>query len=268
MSHAIGLVWLLVAVEVGPPAVNAPLTLAQAVEEAAAHSPAARRARLTWAAAAAAADQTRPRLRPDLTVTAATALNTPTVHDPAFPHALVRRDFSARVELSARQTLWHFGGAALNRRAAAASAAAEADHQAALASLRHDVALAYFDLLAAQGGLALAAEGVRRAESQMARVKDLVSLQKVADVDQLQAEAGLLEAQAARVQAAGGLALATANLNRLLGRADLTQALVAAPVAEPPYAQQQNRQRATTMGEIEDLCAGLVSHSHSPCRYC
>lgn len=233
MNAGLVIWWLAVGAGLGPVGPSDALTLEQAVAEARTASPAARRALAVRRQAEAAAERTRPRLRPDLTFTAGGQTRAPQVRDPAPPNAIVERDLSARAAVTARQTLWHFGAPALNRRADAAQTAAAADYDAALATLRRDVSVAWYDYLAARGGFAVADEGVRRAESQLQRVKDLAALEKVAEVDVLHAEAGVLEARSARIEAANGLDLALANLNRLLGAA-LDRRLQPAEVGDPP----------------------------------
>lgn len=232
---ALLLACLLSAAELGPTAAPVPVDLALAVTTAQQSSAAGRRARLMFEQAVAAADRERPRMRPDLTFSArADAANV--IRDPAVPNAIVRRDLSAEVALTAKQLLWHWGGAALTRRANAAAAAAEADYRAAMAQVRLDAALAYLDLATARDAYTVADEGVRRAEAQVGRVKDLLAIEKAAEVDLLQAEAGVLEARAARAAAAGGLKLAEAALNRWLGAEDLDRPLAVSPPGELPGA--------------------------------
>jgi len=238
---ALLLACLLAAAELGPTMAPTQLDLPSAVTKAQQSSPAGRRARLVFEQAVAAADRERPRMRPDLTFTAR-ADAAQVVRDPAPPNALVRRDLTAEVALTAKQLLWHWGGGALTRRADAAAAASEADYRAAMAKVRLEAALAYLDLWTARDAYAVADEGVRRAAAQLERVKDLLTIEKAAEVDQLQAEAGVLEARAARVEAAGGVKLAEAALNRLLGADDLDRPLALAapgdlPAAYPPLEQ-------------------------------
>ena len=224
---------LLCATDLGPTVAPTRLDLATAVASAVEASPQGQRARLVFEQAVADADRERPRLRPDLTLTArADAANQ--VRDPALPNAIVRRDFAAEVALSARQLLWHWGGSALTRRADAAAAAAEADYRASLATVRLETTEAYLDLWTARDAFTVADEGVKRAAAQVQRVEDLLAVEKVADVDKLQAEAGVLEARAARVEAAGGVKLAQARLNRMLGHDDLDQPLALQSPGELP----------------------------------
>ena len=216
-------------------AVVAPLTVAQAVSEALAGSPAARRARLTRDNALGQVELWRPRLRPDVNASA-TAEVGPLVRDPAAPRAVVRRDASLRASLTVEQVLLAAGGDAVTRRCDATTTAAEADYAAATAKLAHEVRLAWLDLATAQVGAALAAEALTLAEAQAKRVEDLVTVERVAEVDRLQARAGVLEARAAVVEADNGVALAQANLNRLMGRTDLSAPVATVELNEPPAA--------------------------------
>lgn len=209
-----------------------PLTLGAAVAEALAQGLAAAAARQARDDALAAAGLWRPRLQPQVTATARTEL-APAIRDPAAPHAIVRRDWSARADLTVEQVLLGFGSGALRAHGRAAEAAAEADYQAALASVRREVTAAWLDLALAQEGLALAREGEALAAAQVARVAALVTVERVAEVDRLQADAGQLEAEAGRVEAEHGLRLAAANLNRLLGRQQDAPVAVVAPQALP-----------------------------------
>jgi len=232
---ALLLACLLTAADLGPTAAPTQLELVSAVTAAQQSSPAGRRARLVFEQTLATVARERPRMRPDLTFTArADAANL--VRDPAAPNAIVRRDLTAEVALTARQLLWHWGGSALTRRANAAAAAAEADYRAAIAQVRLDAALAYLALWTARDAYAVADEGVKRAEAQVRRVADLLVIERAAEVDQLQAEAGVLEARAARVEAAGGVRLAEAALNRLLGVADLDRPLALQSPGDLPSA--------------------------------
>jgi len=205
------------------------LSMDQAVALALSANPGLRRAAAAREAASAEADLARPRLRPDLALEAGGELRDSPVRDPAAPNALVRRGLEGRLELTAEQPLLAFGVGSLRDRAAAVETAAQADWRAATSKVRHEVRLAWLDLLAARAGQALAAEGARQAEAQLQHVADLAAVQRVAEVDRLQAQAGLLEAQAAQVEAAAGVAVANANLNRLLGAADLDTPRVPAP---------------------------------------
>jgi outer membrane protein len=227
--------WLAIAAgEIGPAQPAVALTETAAAAAARQDSPAARRALLTRDQTLGAVALQQPRLRPDLTLEAGGDLQTPTVRDPAAPHALVRRDLAGRVGLSAEQILLARGGDALDQRLRCQLAASQADCEAALAQAAAAARNAWLDLAAAKAGFAVADEGVRQAQDQLVRVQDLLAVERVADVDRLQAEAGVLEARAARVEAANGLALAAASLNRLLG-ADLDRPLVVElPTELPP----------------------------------
>ncbi|MCC7493889.1 MAG: TolC family protein [Fimbriimonadaceae bacterium] len=250
--------------------------LPQVVATALADGPAARRARLICEQAEAAAQRTRPRLQPDLTLTAASGWRTPTVRDPAAPNAVVERDWAASANLAARQTVWQAGASGAARRADLAVAAARYDLAAALAKVRYEIAVAYVDLLAARGGVALAAEGVKRATSQVERVAELVKLEKVAEVDRLTAEAGLLEARTGLAEAASGADLAAANLNRLLGRpleaprdvqplADLPPELPARASAVAWAREQRPEVQALRRRQQEaGLAAGLIETATQP----
>ncbi len=211
-----------------------PMTLADALTAAHRDSPAAQRAAVRRDGALRQAELTRPRLRPDLDLRAGGEAATPQVRDPAAPNAIVRPTLGGRVELVAEQIVYHAGGDALDARADAAESLAAAEYAIALDRLDAELTEAWLDLLLARAGLAVADEGVARARSQLARVDDLLALEKVAEVDRLRAVAGLLEAQAAQAEAANGAALALANVNRLLGRRLLDEPIEAAQPTDPP----------------------------------
>ncbi|MBI5834487.1 MAG: TolC family protein [Armatimonadetes bacterium] len=211
----------------------APLTLDQAVAEALVSSLTARHARLVRDNALGQADLLRPRVRPDVKATANAELG-PVVRDPAAPRAVVRRDVSARAQISVEQILLASGGDALQRRCEASATAARAEYGAALARLDYDVRLAWLDLAAAQAGSVLAGEALRLAEAQAKRVEDLLTVERVAEVDRLQARAGVLEARGAVVEAENGVALAQGNLNRLLGRPSLAAPIVVSGTDQLP----------------------------------
>lgn len=253
------------------------LTLADALAAAAQGSPTLARARLTRDAALAQADLTRPRPRPDIALELRGGGAVPTLRDPAVPYALVRRDLTASSVLTFEQTLLARGAGDATRRADAACVAALADYDAARQRAGSEVKTAWFELAAARSGLALATEGVRWAESQVQRVTDLLAVDRVAEIDRLQAVAGALEAKAALAEAEGGVALAQANLNRLLGCPDLDRPLVPRPTAElpaPPGDLAQAVQTAQTRRpEVRALlarlgesvaAARLLSHADSP----
>jgi len=132
------------------------------------------------------------------------------------------------------------------RSARACSSPRSAASVAARADLRRDVKHAYFALLEAEAGQAVAAEGVKQARAHRRLVDDLVQAGRAARIDQLQGDVEVEQAVSAAADAVDARDLARAALNRLLGR-QLGEPLTLAPAGEPEAPLEE----AAALAEIE-----------------
>jgi len=207
-------------------------------------SPAVQRARYEREANLAAAQRDMPRFAPTVSLQGAGLLNGPPLTFPrdAEGESTVVPRSRVRMELTVETPLFQAGAASAARRAHAEVTAADLGYEQALADVRRDVKHAYFALLAAEAGLAVAQEGLEQARAHRRLVDDLVQAGRAARIDQLQGDVEVEQAATAAADAGDARDLAAAVLRRLLGqpahpeagtRASALAPLAVAPVGEP-----------------------------------
>jgi outer membrane protein TolC len=198
-------------------------------------SAAAQRGRYERDANRAAAQRDAPRFAPAVSLTGAGLLNEPRI---TFPRgtdgeATVVPGTRARLELTAESSLFHPGAGDAARRARASTAAADRGYEQSLIDLRRDVKKAYFSLLAADAGLAVAREGLDQARAHRRLVDDLVQAGRASHLDQLQGDVEVEDAATAAGDAEDARGLAAAGLARYLGT-DLSSGAPSPPVTVAP----------------------------------
>jgi outer membrane protein len=195
-----------------------PLTVDAAVARALRDNPTLAMARSERNVALIEADRNRPALRPEVTATASQIVRGPRVDLPGRRDDVVLPNSISRLELGLRQPVFQFGaGDAPGKRANAMAAAARSDYRKAELDTVLQVREAYVVVLRtrALGSIAAQAVELARANATTTRLLEERGLQ--AQVDVLEADRALAEAESQALQAENGAALARANLNRLLG---------------------------------------------------
>jgi len=166
------------------------------------------------------ADRARPGLRPEVTATASQIVRGPRVDLPGKPDDVVLPNSISRLELGLRQPVFQFGaGDAPGKRANAMAAAARSDYRKAELDTVQEVREAYLLIVRTRALAEIATNGVLLARENVRMTRVLVDGGFQAQVDLLDAERGLAEAESQELQARNGVELARANVNRLLGRA-------------------------------------------------
>jgi outer membrane protein len=165
------------------------------------------------------AERARPALRPELTGSASQIFRTPRVDLPGTPDEVILPNSLSQFRLDLRQPLYQFGaGKAPAERAAAMAAAARSEYRTAELDTIQQVREAYAGVVRAEGMSGVSRRGLELAEENRRLTGLLQERGLQAEVDVLEADRALAEAQAGRVRAENGIALARGNLNRLLGR--------------------------------------------------
>jgi outer membrane protein TolC len=214
------------------------------------------------------ADRARPGLRPEVTATASQIVRGPRVDLPGKPDDVVLPNSISRLELGLRQPVFQFGaGDAPSKRANAMAAAARSDYRKAELNTVQEVREAYLTVARTRALAEITGKGVELARANVQQTQLLVERGFQAQVDVLDAERALAEAEAQELQARNGVDLARANVNRLLGRAIDTPFRIAGsgplpgdPAALDELAAQAMRQRPeaeTLRQQIEAAEAGI-----------
>lgn len=201
-------------------AVPAPtLTVDEAVALALKNSPTLEVARRERNVDLLEADRARPAFRPEVSATASQTLRTPRVDLPGRPDEVVLPNSIARLEISIRQPLYQFGaGKAPAERASAMAAAARSDYRTAELDTALEARESYLNIVRAEAMGDVARRGLELAKRNVELTRLLIERGFQADVDLLSAQRSEAEAESGRLQAENGVALAKANLNRVLGR--------------------------------------------------
>lgn len=194
-----------------------------------------RAARFEAQAAQTQTDRERPRARPTLTAQAQGALQGPRV---TFPRgtggdATVLPERYGRVELMLEQLLYRPGLGAARERYGAQTQAHAWERRRTENDVIWEARRAYFQLLTAQAMEEVARGGVEMAQRHLRWTRDMLEAGLSAERDVKASEADLAEAEQGAIKAENGLALARANLNRVLGRAP-DAPLTTAPPPPPP----------------------------------
>jgi outer membrane protein len=222
---------------------TAPLSEADAVRLALQNSPKLRAVRMEAHANQAQVERERPVARPDITLEAEGRLQGPRV---TFPKAgngdvTVVPERYGKVELSIEQILYRAGLGAARERYAAQTRGNEWEALRAENDLIHEVRRAYFSLLSAQAMAEVARGGVDLARKQLDQTKLMLEAGTASERDVKVGDADLAEAEQGALRAENGMALARANLNRVMGRDPASPVTVATapPAPEVPAGPEE-----------------------------
>lgn len=206
-----------------PPAPDAPelpLSVDAAVQAALRGSPTLEIARHELSVGLLEADKGRPAFRPEVTASASQILRTPRVDLPGRVDDVVLPNSQSRFEIGVKQPLYQFGiGNAPTARANALAAAARSEYRKAEQDTVLEAREACLGLARAQALAEVATRGLTLARENVRVTKLLVDTGYQAEVDLLEAQRAEADAESGVLQAQNGIALARANLNRVLGRA-------------------------------------------------
>lgn len=216
----------------------APTSVEEAVAAALAESPSLRAAEAARRGAMIEADGARPRLRPEFGLEATGVL---AGGGGELASRLLDNGGAAGVALLVKMPLFRAGlGDAPARRARALADIAAAGYQQEQLDLVLQVREAYFNLLRAERGAAIAQAAAATAAAAETTAAAAVERGVRAEVDLMDARRGTAEARAAAVKASSGAALARLALLRLMGRpldAPLTTADPSDPADPGPLSQ-------------------------------
>jgi outer membrane protein TolC len=166
------------------------------------------------------AERARPAFRPQVSATGSQILRTPRVDLPGRPDDVVLPNSISRLEVGVRQPLYQFGvGSAPTQRANAMASAARTDFRKAELDTVLQTREAFLSLQRARALNGVAGRGVELAQENLRLTRLLLERGFQAEVDVLEAERALAEAESGKLRADNGVALARANLNRVMGRA-------------------------------------------------
>ncbi len=204
---------------VTPAWAESPLTVDSAVRTALEHSPKLRAARFEAQATQAQIDREKPVARPKLTAKAIGAIQGPQVFFPRAGNtdATVLPERFGQLEVSLEQPLWRAGRGAARQRYGAQSRANDLEARRAENDLALEVRKAYFSLMSAQSMAEVARGGVDLARKHLQLTKDMLEAGTSSERDVKASDADLAEAEQSLTKADNGVALAKANLNRVMG---------------------------------------------------
>lgn len=208
-------------------------------------------------------DRDRPAFRPEVNAVGSQVVRTPRVDLPGKADAVVLPNSISRFALELRQPIYQFGiGSAAHQRVDAQGSAAHAAYRTAELDTVLQVREAYLTVLRAQGYSEVARRGTELATENERMTRLLVEQGFQAEVDLLEAQRAVAEAQSGAVQAENGVSLARANLNRTMGRpidAALEVAAQETLPAEPPTLTALVEEALRTRPEIEELRQNIAA---------
>jgi len=212
-----------------------PLSVEDAVRIALGSSSRIRAARFAAQAAQTQTDREKPIARPTVTAQAQGTYQGPRVTFPRGTRgeAIVLPERYGRVELILEQVLYRPGLGAARERYGAQTRANEWELRRAENDVTLDARRAYFQLLTAQVMAEVARDGVTMAQRHLKQVRDMLEAGLSSERDVKASEADLAEAEQGAIKAENGVALARANLNRVVGRAPDTPLTTAPPPPTP-----------------------------------
>ncbi len=249
-------------------AVQAParsVTMEEAVRSALTHNADLRAAMHARDAARLEADRDKPVARPKVTLEAETLIQTPELRFPrGVEDATVRHARYSRIALEVVQPLFRFGVHDAWHRHSAMLRAADASLMRERNELIRSVRKAYVRALTAKAMLALAREGLALAERHKALVGRMIEAGLAPSLDALAADADLAEAKDGLVRAENGTRLAVADLCRLTGLPDSTDAASLAafvPPTDHPAEDELVRQAVAARPELLALRDWIIAAS-------
>lgn len=211
------------------------LTSTGAVKIALKQSPKLRAARAERDAALAHNDKEKPVARPSVSIEAVGQLQGPRVTLPRVTPGdeTVVPERYGRLELLIEQTLFRAGLSSARARYDAQNRAADWELRRAEQETAVEVLRAYFGLVSAEDQAKIAGEGVRIARKQLDLTRTMLEAGTASERDVKASDADLAEAELGKSRAEGGVDLARANLNRLMGL-DPAASVEMAPVSPLP----------------------------------
>lgn len=241
-----------------------PLTVDDAVRTALAQSPRLKAARFEAQAAQAQTDRDRPVAAPTVTTTAEGRLQGPRVTFPRLDNGdeTVVPERFGRVELNVEQILFHAGAGAARERYSAQTRANADDFRRQRNDLVLEVRRAYYQLLAARAMADVAREGVDLARKHLDQTRLMLEAGTASERDVKASDADLAEAEQGAMKAENGIALARANLNRVMGRDPATPLETAPALPLPDIAPSPDEGIAAALRkrpEIEALENGIAA---------
>lgn len=212
-----------------------PLTPAEVVKVALQQNPKLRAARAERDAALAHNDRDKPVARPSFSVDAVGQLQGPRVLFPRSDRGdeTIVPERYGRLELMVEQILYHAGAGAAKTRFNAQNRSVEWDLRKAEQETAVDAMRAYYALQSADGQLVVAHEGVEMARRQLELTLTMFTVGTASERDVKASDADLAEAELGRLRAENDIALATANLNRAIGRDISTPVTLSTPGSPP-----------------------------------
>ncbi len=165
------------------------------------------------------ADRAKPGFHPEVIATASQVVRTPRVDLPGRADEVVLPNSISKLEIGVRQPLYQFGvGSAPAKRAQAMAGAARTDYRKAELDTVLEVREAYLGVVRAESMVGVAERGKSLAAANTELTKLLESRGLQAQVDVLESQRSESEADSGLLRARNGVELASANLNRVLGR--------------------------------------------------
>lgn len=229
-----------------PAPTPARLTADEAVAFALRNSPTLEAARHERNAALLGAGKARPAFRPEVSASASQILRAPRVDLPGRPDEVVLPNSISRLEVSLRQQLYQFGvGSSAADRAEAMAAAARSEYRTAELDVALEARTAYLEAVGVLAQREVAARGAQLARDNVELTRLLIERGFQAEVDLLQAQRAAAEAEVGVARVENGLALAKANVNRVMGRPIETEFELLVPEElpddPPPFAELYRR---------------------------
>lgn len=224
---------------------NAPETVTtvdDAVRIALQNSPKLRAARFEAQANQAQADRERPVARPTITAQAEGKVQGPRITFPrgSAGDATVLPEQYGRVELSIEQVLYHAGAGAARERYQSQTHANAWEIRRAENDLIQSVRRAWFQRLAAQSGRETAREGMTLAQKHLDLTRTMLQAGTASERDVKASDADLADAEQGLTKAENGVALADADLNRVLGRESSAPLAPVTPLPLPEVPDSPN----------------------------
>jgi len=208
------------------------------------------------------ADSARPGFRPHVTLGVSNGFQS-TVRDflPRKTEDLLSSpQFLTAVGIALQMPLYQFGvGGAPGKRAEALAAAARSDYRKAELDTALQVRQAYLLVARTQALANVARRGAELARGNTRHTTDLRDQGLKADIDLLEAHRAEAEAESKRIEAENGVALASADLNRLLGRPVTTPFTVAAAdlPADPTSLEELTARALAQRPEVSTLRSNI-----------
>jgi outer membrane protein TolC len=232
-----------------------PLSESAAVRNAIEHSPKLRAARFEAQAAQAQIDRERPVSRPSLTAKAIGTVQGPQVFFPraGSTDATVLPDRFGQLEVNLDQPLWRAGIGSARQRYGAQLRANDWETRRAENDLALEVRKAYYGVTTAQSMAEVARGGVDLARKHLQLTRDMLEAGTASERDVKASEADLAEAEQSATKADTGVAIAKANLNRIMGADPGSPVRIEPSTGKPEIPVAADSGIATALSQRPDL---------------